>query len=108
MFLASAGPMPATWLSSSALAVDRTLFSAYITERIRNHPLIEVTEAEADGVEQDRVTVIATGPLTSEPMADYISQTLGCGKLHFFDAAAPIVDIAGINRFSAMILMSCL
>ncbi len=83
--------------AGSALAVDRELFSKYITERIRNHPLIEVTEAEADAVEEDRVTVIATGPLTSEPMADYISHTLGCGKLHFFDAAAPIVDIAGIN-----------
>ena len=83
--------------AGSALAVDRTLFSDYITEKIKNHPNIEVVSAEADHVEEDTVTVIATGPLTSEPMAEYIAQTLGCGNLHFFDAAAPIVDASTIN-----------
>ena len=83
--------------AGSALAVDRTLFSAYITERINAHPNIEVVSAEADRVEEDTVTVIATGPLTSEPMAAYISGTLGCSNLHFFDAAAPIVDASTIN-----------
>jgi len=83
--------------AGSALAVDRTLFSAYITERIKTHPNIEVVALEADRVEEDTVTVIATGPLTSEPMAAYISETLGCSNLHFFDAAAPIVDASTIN-----------
>ena len=83
--------------AGSALAVDRKLFSDYITERIRAHENIEVIEREADRVEEDTVTVIATGPLTSDVMADYISNTLGCGKLHFFDAAAPIVDASSIN-----------
>ena len=83
--------------AGSALAVDRVLFSKYITERIRNHPDIEVIEVEATEVEDGRVSVIATGPLTSDAMADYISNTLGCGKLHFFDAAAPIVDYTSIN-----------
>lgn len=83
--------------AGSALAVDRAAFSAYMTEKIKNHPLIEVIEREAVSPEKDAITVIATGPLTSDGMADYIANELGCGKLHFFDAAAPIVDAAGIN-----------
>ena len=83
--------------AGSALAVDRVLFSEYITEKIKNHPLIEVIEEEVSAVKPDTVTVIATGPLTSDPMADYIERTLGCEGLHFFDAAAPIVDFSTIN-----------
>lgn len=83
--------------AGSALAVDRKLFSAYITERIRKHPNIEVVEREAVAVEEDAVTVIATGPLTSDLFADYMTSVLGCGNLHFFDAAAPIVDASTIN-----------
>ena len=83
--------------AGSALAVDRERFSAYVTEKIKNHPLIELVSAEADRVAEDGVTVIATGPLTSERMAAYIEQELGCGSLHFFDAAAPIVDAESIN-----------
>lgn len=83
--------------AGSALAVDRVLFSQYITDRIRACPNIEVISREMDRVEDGRVTVIATGPLTSEPMAEYISTQLGCGSLHFFDAAAPIVDFSTIN-----------
>ena len=83
--------------AGSALAVDRVLFSDYITEKIRQHPLIEVIGEEVSTVKPDTVTVVATGPLTSEPMADYIANALGCEGLHFFDAAAPIVDFASIN-----------
>lgn len=83
--------------AGSALAVNRDEFSAYITERIRNHKNIEVIEEEVSSVEDGVITVIATGPLTSQPMAEYIEKTLGCGGLHFFDAAAPIVDAASIN-----------
>ena len=83
--------------AGSALAVDRVLFSQYITDRIQSCPDIEVISAERDRVDADTVTVIATGPLTSDPMATYISETLGCGNLHFFDAAAPIVDFSSIN-----------
>ncbi len=83
--------------AGSALAVDRVLFSKYITQRICSCPNIEVVYAEADRLEEDAVNVIATGPLTSDAMATYISNTLGCGKLHFFDAAAPIVDFSSIN-----------
>ena len=83
--------------AGSALAVDRDLFSAYITDKIRSHPLITVVEAECTSVPDGEITVIATGPLTSDGMADYIRDTLGCKGLHFFDAAAPIVDASSIN-----------
>ena len=83
--------------AGSALAVDRVLFSNFITEKIQNHPNIELISQEVCEVDPDTVTVIATGPLTSDGMADYISNTLNCGKLHFFDAAAPIVDFSSIN-----------
>ncbi len=83
--------------AGSALAVDRVLFSEYITEHIRNHENIEVIEEECTCLPDDGVTVIATGPLTSDPMADFIRDGLGCGGLHFFDAAAPIVDADSIN-----------
>ena len=83
--------------AGSALAVDRVLFSRYITDRIRSCPNIEIVEREVQEVEPDSITVIATGPLTSDAMADYIANTLGCGGLHFFDAAAPIVDFSSIN-----------
>ncbi|MBQ9784722.1 MAG: methylenetetrahydrofolate--tRNA-(uracil(54)-C(5))-methyltransferase (FADH(2)-oxidizing) TrmFO [Clostridia bacterium] len=93
MMAADATRVPA----GSALAVDRKLFSEFITEKIKNHPNIEVIEREMDSVDEGEVTVIATGPLTSDAMASYISDELGCGSLHFFDAAAPIVDAASIN-----------
>ena len=83
--------------AGSALAVDRTKFSQYITDRIRNHPNIEVVEEEVSSLEDGTVTVIATGPLTSDAMAEFIKNDLGCGNLHFFDAAAPIVDASTIN-----------
>lgn len=83
--------------AGSALAVDRELFSKYITERISSHPLITVISEEVKSVDPDAVTVIATGPLTSDAMAEYIEQELGCSGLHFFDAAAPIVDFSSID-----------
>lgn len=83
--------------AGSALAVDRDLFSAYVTEKIKNHPNIEIVEAEVSSVEEGTITVIATGPLTSEPMAEYMEKELGLSGLHFFDAAAPIVDASSLN-----------
>ncbi len=83
--------------AGSALAVDRDLFSAYVTEKIKNHPNIEIIEEEVSSVEDGTITVIATGPLTSSPMAEYIEKELGLSGLHFFDAAAPIVDASSLN-----------
>ncbi|MBQ1956163.1 MAG: methylenetetrahydrofolate--tRNA-(uracil(54)-C(5))-methyltransferase (FADH(2)-oxidizing) TrmFO [Clostridia bacterium] len=83
--------------AGSALAVDRKLFSSYITDKIKNHKNIEIVEAEVYNIDEDTVTVVATGPLTSDRMAEYIEKDLGCSGLHFFDAAAPIVDYSSIN-----------
>lgn len=83
--------------AGSALAVDRTLFSAYITEKIKSCPNIEIREQECTALNDGEVTVIATGPLTSDALADYIVSKLGSEDLHFFDAAAPIVNYSSIN-----------
>lgn len=83
--------------AGSALAVDRLLFSEYITNKVKTHPNIEVIYDEVTSISDEGITVIATGPLTSDALASYLERELGCGGLHFFDAAAPIVDIAGID-----------
>ena len=88
--------------AGSALAVDREKFSSYITEKLRACEDVEIIEAEAEGVsESDGITVVATGPLTSDKMAKFIQHDLGLGGLHFFDAAAPIVDAQSINMDTA-------
>ncbi len=83
--------------AGSALAVDRTKFSSYITEKIRNHENIEVIEGEVENIPTDCITVVASGPLTSDALSENIAERIGCSKLHFFDAAAPIVDFSTIN-----------
>jgi methylenetetrahydrofolate--tRNA-(uracil-5-)-methyltransferase len=87
--------------AGSALAVNRDEFSKYITEKITSHPNIEVVREELSEIPLDCVCVIATGPLTSEKMANAISALTGGGELHFFDAAAPIVDFSTINMEKA-------
>lgn len=75
--------------AGGALAVDRTKFSDLVTERINSHPLIEVVNEEVTEI-PDGSAIIATGPLTSEGLAESIRQL--CGEyLYFHDAAAPIV-----------------
>lgn len=93
MEAAEAARVPA----GSALAVDRHKFSDYITEKINNHPNITVVEGEVTTIDGDTVTVVATGPLTSDALSDYIRDELGIGDLHFFDAAAPIVSAESID-----------
>ena len=82
--------------AGGALAVDREMFSAMVTQKIRSHPLIEVIETEVTEIPTDTVTVVATGPLTSDALAEQIIRL--CGEsLHFFDAAAPIVTADSID-----------
>ncbi|MBR7184322.1 MAG: methylenetetrahydrofolate--tRNA-(uracil(54)-C(5))-methyltransferase (FADH(2)-oxidizing) TrmFO [Clostridia bacterium] len=83
--------------AGSALAVDRDCFSAYVTGKIRSHPNITVIEEEVTALPEDGVTVVATGPLTAEPLADRIAALIGGKQLHFYDAAAPIVDASSVN-----------
>lgn len=81
--------------AGGALAVDRTLFSAMVTEEIRANPLIEIVYGEVDAI-PDGITVIATGPLTSDALAGEIAR-LCPESLYFFDAAAPIVSAQSID-----------
>ena len=77
--------------AGGALAVDREKFSDYVTQAVRSHPLIEVVLREADELPQTNA-VIATGPLTSEKLAEKIAALPGLQTLNFYDAAAPIVS----------------
>ena len=87
--------------AGGALAVDRSAFSDAVTESIRNHPRITVTEAEATEIPEGRV-VIATGPLTSDALAEKLAGLDPGGEpLSFYDAAAPIVTFDSIDMNSA-------
>lgn len=83
--------------AGSALAVNREQFSEYITEKIKNHPNITVIAGEVTDIPSEGIVVIASGPLTSEALAESISRYTGGGELHFFDAAAPIVDFSTVD-----------
>ena len=83
--------------AGSALAVDRDKFSAYVTEKIQNHPLITVVEAEITELPAEGITVVATGPLTADTFADWLKDNLVGEGFHFFDAVAPIVDFSTVN-----------
>lgn len=87
--------------AGSALAVNRDDFSKYITEKIKSNSLITVYEEEVTEIDPESVTVVATGPLTSEALAETISRITGGGELHFFDAAAPIVDFSTVDMSKA-------
>ncbi len=82
--------------AGGALAVDRDRFSGFITDAVRRHPLIDVAEGEATTIPEGPV-IIATGPLTSEAMADAIAALPGLKTLNFYDAAAPIVSADSLN-----------
>lgn len=83
--------------AGGALAVDRDLFSEYITEKIKNHPNIEIINEEISEIKDDELTIIATGPLTSESLAKEIANKLGNDYFYFFDAAAPIITKESID-----------
>ena len=84
--------------AGTALAVDRVRFSDYITEKIRENPLITVhTGVEVTEIPRDGITVVASGPLTDGALAEDILRLIGRDTLYFYDAAAPIVDASSIN-----------
>ena len=87
--------------AGGALAVDRTAFSDAVTESLRSHPLVSVTEAEVTDIPEGRV-IIATGPLTSDALAEKLAALDPEGApLNFYDAAAPIVTFESIDMDSA-------
>jgi methylenetetrahydrofolate--tRNA-(uracil-5-)-methyltransferase len=83
--------------AGGALAVDRDRFSGGVTSTLRNHPLIEVRNEELVTLPEDGITVVATGPLTSEALSASLQEMLGEAYLYFYDAAAPIVEKDSIN-----------
>ena len=87
--------------AGGALAVDRHGFANLVTERIRSHPNITVVPGEVTAIPEGEV-VVASGPLTSDALAETLETLLGegCG-LHFYDAAAPLVSAASVDMESA-------
>jgi methylenetetrahydrofolate--tRNA-(uracil-5-)-methyltransferase len=85
--------------AGGALAVDREGFSQEITDRITNHPNIEIVREEVEEISQDDYVIIATGPLTSEKLSKSIGSLMRDNEyLYFYDAAAPIVVYESINQ----------
>ncbi|WP_457637036.1 methylenetetrahydrofolate--tRNA-(uracil(54)-C(5))-methyltransferase (FADH(2)-oxidizing) TrmFO [Oceanithermus sp.] len=93
MAAADAARLPA----GGALAVDRELFSGYVSQRLEAHPLVEVVREEVLAVPAARPAILATGPLTSDPLAADLQNRLGEPFLSFYDAAAPVVLGESIN-----------
>ena len=82
--------------AGGALAVDRETFSSAITEKLTNHPNVEVIREELTAIPEG-LTVIATGPLTSDPLAQAIKRLTDDEGLYFYDAAAPIVEKSSLD-----------
>lgn len=89
--------------AGQALAVDREEFSKQVTKELESNPLIEIIHEEAgvnntlNQIAQEGITIIATGPLTSDTLAKQIQELTGQDKLYFYDAAAPIVTKESID-----------
>ena len=83
--------------AGNALAIDREGFSEKVTELIENNPHINVTKEEITEIPQDKNVIIASGPLTSDDLANSIKEFTKNEHLHFFDAIAPIIEKDSIN-----------
>ena len=83
--------------AGQALAVDRELFSKKVTEKIEKNENIEIIREEVTKINEDEYTIIATGPLTSDILYEEIQKLIKEDSLHFYDAAAPIIEKDSIN-----------
>jgi methylenetetrahydrofolate--tRNA-(uracil-5-)-methyltransferase len=83
--------------AGDSLAVDRTAFSRRVTETLANLENVEVVRKEVSSIPQDRITIIATGPLTSEILSKEIQKVTGSRHLFFYDAISPIVTADSID-----------
>jgi len=97
MRCADAARIPA----GTALAVDREQFSALVTARLGEEPLIEYVAGEMQAIPSEGLLLIATGPLTSDALYDQIQTLTGEDRLSFFDAIAPVVDAESVNMDTA-------
>ncbi len=82
--------------AGGALAVDRHLFSGYVTEKINSHPLIRIERSEASCLPAEGIVIVASGPLTSDILAASLSELTG-DRLYFYDAIAPIVSTESLD-----------
>src|SRR6266567_6434224 len=80
-----------------ALAVDRAAFSAKVTEVISSEPLIQIRRKEVTEISEDEITIIATGPLTSDALSQEIARLSGSSHLYFYDSISPIVEADSID-----------
>ena len=80
-----------------ALVVDREKFANFITEKLQNHPNIRLVCEEMTEIPTDRVVIVATGPLTSDPLAMSLAKLISEPFLHFYDAISPIVHAESID-----------
>jgi methylenetetrahydrofolate--tRNA-(uracil-5-)-methyltransferase len=88
--------------AGGALAVDREGFSRRVTEKIKGHPLIQVVEGEVTSIPPEGQVILASGPLTSDALADAIAGLFPESKyLNFFDAAAPLVAFDSVDMDQA-------
>ena len=89
--------------AGGALAVDREGFSQYITDKVKNHPNVTVINKEIETISQedDAITIIASGPLTSEVLAKSIGELTGQDYFYFYDAAAPLISKESIDMSKA-------
>ena len=83
--------------AGGALAVDRDVFSATVTEMVKNQPGITLHTGEVTTIDENTLTLVATGPLTEGALAEEISRLTGDDKLSFYDAAAPIVTAESLD-----------
>lgn len=89
--------------AGQALAVDREEFSRKVTEYMENLDNVEIIKEEVTEIPDDAVTIIATGPLTSDVLFEKISKLVGNNELHFYDAAAPIIEKSSVDMNIAFI-----
>ncbi len=87
--------------AGQALAVDRDKFAEMVTEKLKENPNIEIINEEVSKIDDDQITIIATGPLTSDALSGEIARLTGKDRLFFYDAAAPIVTKESINMEKA-------
>jgi methylenetetrahydrofolate--tRNA-(uracil-5-)-methyltransferase len=83
--------------AGKALAVDREAFAAHITQTLESEPLVSILREEVAALDPETTTIIATGPLTSEPLAEALGKLTGQAHLHFYDAIAPIVTAESLD-----------
>jgi methylenetetrahydrofolate--tRNA-(uracil-5-)-methyltransferase len=83
--------------AGSALAVDRGLFARRITEAVEALPGVRIHRGEVESIPEDPVTILATGPLTSDALAGELAAFVGQDNLHFFDAVSPVIEADTID-----------